>query len=129
MLQQSCTILYRKAQRVSAVISESFRESRLLCYKAVLNRVVGPWGYNCRMTFNHYAKIKRILEQQPQGWMIKRINEPTHAQNFKGEVVSFPHYYRVFDCDGEPIKYCKFQQIDRLASVLRLPVEALPLID
>lgn len=25
------------------------------------------------MAFNHYAKIKRILENEPDDWMIKRI--------------------------------------------------------
>ena len=80
------------------------------------------------MAFNHYAKIKRILADQPDGWMIQRINEPTRAQNFKGETVSFPHYYRIYSADGEPIKYCKFQQIERLAQILELPVEALPIV-
>ncbi len=80
------------------------------------------------MAFNHYAKIKRILEQQPDGWTIKRIEEPTTAKNFKGELVSFTHYYRIYDYKNEPIKYCKFQQIERLASVLNMPVEALPLL-
>lgn len=81
------------------------------------------------MAFNHYAKIKRILEQQPDGWVIKRINEPTRAKNFKGETVEFPHYYRIYDAKNQPIKYCKFQQINRLASVLEMPVEALPVVD
>lgn len=81
------------------------------------------------MAFNHYAKIKRILEQQPQGWIIKRINESTSAKNFKGEIVHFPYYYRVFGSDGQPIKYCKFQQIDRLAQTLGISAEDLPLID
>lgn len=81
------------------------------------------------MSFNHYAKIKRILEQQPDGWIIKRIDEPTSAKNFKGDTVNFPHYYRIYNNSGEPIKYCKFQQIDRLANVLKVPVEALPIVD
>lgn len=81
------------------------------------------------MAFNHYAKIKRILEDQPSGWIIKRINEPTQARNFKGETVDFSHYYRVYSFDGKPIKYCKFQQIKRLAKVLKLPVEELPIAD
>jgi hypothetical protein len=81
------------------------------------------------MPFNHYAKIKRILEQQPDGWTIKRIDEPTQAKNFKGEVVSFTHYYRIYSSNGNPIKYCKFQQIDRLARTLETPVELLPVID
>ena len=81
------------------------------------------------MPFNHYAKIKKILEQQPEGWVIKRINEPTRAKNFKGEVVEFSHYYRLYDHNDMSIKYGKFQQIDRLAKILEQPVEALPVID
>jgi hypothetical protein len=81
------------------------------------------------MAFNHYAKIKRILDQQPNDWIIKRINQPTAAKNFKGETVTFPHYYRIYSGNGLPIKYCKFQQIERLASILEVPVEALPVVD
>jgi hypothetical protein len=81
------------------------------------------------MPFNHYAKIKQILKQQPDGWVIKRIDEPTSAKNFKGETIEFSHYYRIYSIDGEPIKYCKFQQIERLAKILELPVEALPIVD
>jgi len=77
------------------------------------------------MAFNHYAKVKRILEEQPKGWYIVRINKPTTAQSFKGELRKFDHYYRIYDIANEPIKYCKFQQIERLASILNLPVEAL----
>ncbi len=81
------------------------------------------------MAFNHYAKIKRILENEPPGWYIQRINKPTTAQNFKGEVRSFDHYYRIYSVSGEPIKYCKFQQLDRLTSVLKIPESALPIIE
>lgn len=81
------------------------------------------------MPFNHYAKIKRILAEQPQGWTIRRIDKPTQAKNFKGETVAFDHYYRIYDNGGQPVKYCKFQQIDRLAAVLGVPVEALPVFD
>ena len=81
------------------------------------------------MTFSHYAKIKRILDAQSGGWFIKRIDEPTRATNFKGETVTFSHYYRIYDHNGNPIKYCKFQQIDRLAKTLNTPVEALPLVN
>lgn len=80
------------------------------------------------MAFNHYAKIKRILEEQPSGWVIHYINKPTSAQNFKGEVVNFSHYYRIYSSTGQPIKYCKFQQIERLAQVLGVPVESLPVV-
>ena len=85
--------------------------------------------YNERMSFNHYAKIKRILDQQPDDWIIKRIHQPTTAKNFKGETIAFPHYYRIYTNTGEPIKYCKFQQIERLAAILNMPVEALPVVD
>lgn len=81
------------------------------------------------MPFNHYAKIKHILEAQPEGWFIRRIDQPTSAKNFKGDVVTFPHYYRIYARDDTPIKYCKFQQIERLASILDIPVEALPVIE
>ncbi len=81
------------------------------------------------MAFNHYAKIKRILDQQPDGWIIKRIDEPTSAKNFRGVTIEFDHYYRIYDHKGQPIKYCKFQQIERLAKILEKPVEALPVID
>jgi hypothetical protein len=81
------------------------------------------------MPFNHYAKIKRILDHQPRGWFIKRIDSPTSAKNFKGETVHYQHYYRIYDTNGAPIQYCKFQQIERLSQVLGIPTEALPIID
>ena len=81
------------------------------------------------MAFNHYAKMKHILDQRTDTWVIKRINMPTRAQNFKGETREFSHYYRIYGEDGEAIKYCKFQQIERLASILNIPVEALPLVE
>ncbi|MCX6728209.1 MAG: hypothetical protein NTV39_00350 [Candidatus Saccharibacteria bacterium] len=80
------------------------------------------------MAFNHYAKIKRILDQQHDNWVIRRIDEPTSAKNYKGETVNFTHYYRIYDSDGMPIKYCKFQQIELLAKILEIPVEALPIV-
>lgn len=78
------------------------------------------------MAFNHYAKIQRILAAQPDGWIIRRVDEPRSAQNFRGEIVEYPHYYRIYDANGMPIKYCKFQQIERLAQALKCPVELLP---
>jgi hypothetical protein len=81
------------------------------------------------MAFNHYAKIKRILESEPSGWIIKRIDDPTFAKNFKGETVEFTHYYRVYNAADQPIKYCKFQQLERLATALHVPVEVLPVIE
>ena len=80
------------------------------------------------MPFNHYTKIKRIIDQQPEGWTIRRIDKPTSARNFKGEIVNYEHYYRIYDSSVEPIKYCKFQQIERLARILEIPVEELPVV-
>lgn len=81
------------------------------------------------MAFNHYAKLKRILADQPDGWVIKRIDEPTRSTNFRGETVEFDHYYRLYDRHDQPIKYGKFQQIERLAQALKIPVEALPVVE
>lgn len=80
------------------------------------------------MAFNHYAKLKRILESQPDGWYIVRIDQPTTAKKFNGELVQYPHYYRLHSVKGAAIPYGKFQQLDRLAAALSLPVEALPVI-
>jgi hypothetical protein len=80
------------------------------------------------MAFNHYAKMKRMLAEYDD-WTIRLIPEPTVVQNFRGETVKFPHYYRIYDRDDNPIKYCKFQQIERLANVLGVPVESLPVVD
>ena len=76
--------------------------------------------------FNHYAKIKRILASEPDGWRIILINKPTSAKNFRGEVRRFDHYYRIVRADGDPIPYCKFQNIDRLAKILAVDVAELP---
>lgn len=81
------------------------------------------------MAFNHYAKIKRILEQQSPNWYIKQINSPTTAKTFKGEVKKYDHYYRIYDQSGTPIKYCKFQQLDRLSAALKIPAQDLPIIN
>lgn len=81
------------------------------------------------MAFNHYAKLKRILDDQPSGWYIRRINEPTTSQTFRGDKVSYPYYFRLYSATDEQIPFGKFQQLDRLASVLKLPVEALPVIE
>lgn len=78
------------------------------------------------MPFNHYAKIKRILEQQPAGWYIKRIDKPTRAKMFNGEMKNYNHYYRIYDYKNEPIQYCKFQQLERLAKLV--DIEAIPLV-
>lgn len=70
------------------------------------------------MPFNHYAKIKRILLNQPPGWCIIQIDQPTKAKTFSGETRTYDHYYRIVNIDGKFIPYCKFQQIDRLAKIL-----------
>lgn len=80
------------------------------------------------MAFNHYAKMKNILQKQPPGWYIKVINEPTSAKKFSGEIKRYNHYYRIYDNKNEPIKYCKFQQLDLLAKILQIPSQELPVI-
>lgn len=80
------------------------------------------------MAFNHYAKIKRILDTESPDWYIRRIDEPTSAPNFKGEVIRYDHYYRIYRADDTPIKYCKFQKIDKLAQILGTESENLPII-
>lgn len=77
------------------------------------------------MSFNHYVKIREILKKEKYGWYIKKINKPTSAKNFKGETINYPYYFRIYSKDGLPIKYCKFQQIDRLANILSIPKEKL----
>jgi hypothetical protein len=72
------------------------------------------------MAFNHYAKIKRILQSTETEWYIKRIDEPTTAKNFKGENRTFDHYYRIYDFTGKQIPYCKFQQIELFAKTMGL---------
>jgi len=81
------------------------------------------------MSFNHYAKIKYILQHQPSGWYIKRINRPTSAKNFNGDIKKYEYYYRIFDINDEPIKYCKFQQLDLLTKTLHIPAQDLPIVE
>ena len=71
------------------------------------------------MAFNHYAKIKRILEAEAN-WYIVRIDEPTTAKNFKGETRHFDHYYRAYNAGNRPIPYCKFQQLDLFAKTMNI---------
>lgn len=80
------------------------------------------------MAFNHYAKLARILSAEAPGWYIRRINESTMAKTFSGETRTFDHYYRIYSRNGSPIKYAKFQQLDRLSHVLKIPIEELPII-
>lgn len=79
-------------------------------------------------SFNHYAKLKRILDAELAGWYIVSINEPTTATNFRGEKVHFDHYYRLYHADGTQITYGKFQQLSRLAQALGIEAEDLPVI-
>lgn len=81
------------------------------------------------MAFNHYAKMKQILADQPAGWYVVRINEPTIAQSFRGEKRTFSHYYRVHNTSGKPIKFCKFQQLDRFCSTMGIDVGELVVVD
>ena len=83
---------------------------------------------NSGMAFNHYEKLKRILSSY-KNWYIVRINEPTRSVGFNGEIKKYDHYYRVYDADGQPIKFCKFQQLDRFAQAMNIPAEALPIIE
>ena len=78
--------------------------------------------------FNHYAKLKRILADEPDGWYIRHIDKPTTAQTFRGELRHFDHYYRLYHAGGTPIIYGKFQQLDRLAAALGVPADELPLV-
>jgi len=79
--------------------------------------------------FNHYAKLKRILADEPEGWYIRRIDEATTASNFRGEKTHFDHYYRLYHADDTEIKYGKFQQIERLARALGVDYAELPIVD
>lgn len=80
------------------------------------------------MAFNHYARLARIVAELDAGWYIVRIDEPTSAKNFRGDLVHYDHYYRIFASTGEQVPYGKFQKLDKLASVLDLPAEALPVV-
>ena len=80
------------------------------------------------MTFNHYAKIIRILSEY-DNWYVVRVDEVTRAKNFRGEVVEYGHYYRLYTAANQSIAYGKFQKIDKLAQVLGVSAEELPVID
>lgn len=80
------------------------------------------------MSLNHYAKMKRILDQHPE-WIVRQVNEPTRATKFHGESIRYDHYYRVYDGERQPIKYCKFQQLERFARTMGIAVEDIPIID
>jgi len=47
------------------------------------------------MAFSHYAKLKRLLDNEPDGWYIRRIDQLTTAKSFRGETVTYDYYYRL----------------------------------
>ena len=49
--------------------------------------------------------------------------------NFKGEVRQFDHYYRIYGSNNQPIKYCKFQQLDLLCKTLGQEIEVVQQYD
>lgn len=81
------------------------------------------------MAFNHYAKIKRILADYTGQWYVVRIDQPTSAKKFNGETIKYDHYYRVYGEDNQPIKYCKFQQLDRFAMAMSLPIHDILILE
>lgn len=81
------------------------------------------------MAFNHYAKLKRIIEAQPPGWFIRRINEPTTTKGFDGTTTTYDYYYRLYDKNDRQIPYGKFQKPHKLASILKTSEEHLPIVD
>lgn len=74
--------------------------------------------------YNHYAKLKTLIETYPDYRIIK-IDQPTTTKRFNGEYNFYDHYYRLVDSHGQHIKYGKFQQLDKLASVLKVDVKYL----
>ncbi len=74
--------------------------------------------------FNHYVKLKRIIEANPN-YRIILIDEPTTTKNYNGETLYYDYYYRLVDPEGNHLKYGKFQQLDKLASTLNLDVSEL----
>lgn len=80
------------------------------------------------MIFNHYSKIKQILSEQQPGWYIKIVNQPTTAKKFNGQIKKYDHYYRIYDKNDKPIKYCKFQQLDLLSKTLHVAISDLPIL-
>lgn len=81
------------------------------------------------MAFNHYARLKQLIDARGDDWIVVRINQPTTATRFDGTTRTFDHYYRLCDTQRRPIKYGKFQQLDRLAHILQRDIIDLPVID
>ncbi len=69
------------------------------------------------MAFNHYAKLKRIIADYWDERYIVKINKPTKTKWFDWKTKSYDCYYRLY-FDELPIKYGKFQQLDKLAKTL-----------
>ncbi len=74
--------------------------------------------------FNHYHKLKMLISQYPE-YQILKINKPTKTKRFNGEFNYYDYYYRLVTPDGKHIKYGKFQQLDKLASVLQVDIAEL----
>lgn len=81
------------------------------------------------MTFNHYAKLGRIIAGLKPGWYIRRVDEPTMTLRFNGEKQHYSYYYRLYYADGSQIPYGKFQKLDKLAAILKTPIDLLPIRD
>ncbi len=79
------------------------------------------------MAFNHYAKVANIYLQNPTCY-IKVINQPTKTTRFDGGYNYYSHYYRLVDQDGHDIKYGKFQQLDKLAKILKVEIDDLRML-
>lgn len=86
-------------------------------------------AYTTYMVFNHYAKLARIVRTLDDGWYIRRIDKPTTTLRFNGATNHYDHYYRIVDVSGIDVPYGKFQQLDKLAGVLNVDINELPLID
>lgn len=69
--------------------------------------------------YNHYSKLKKLTLAYPD-YKILKVNQPTKTKRFNGEYNYYDHYYRLVTNDGEHIKYGKFQQLDKLASILEV---------
>lgn len=80
-------------------------------------------------SFNHYARLKKILAAEPAGWYIVRIDQPTTTKKFNGELSHYDHYYRLYTADGQPIRYGKFQQLSRFAQVMSVDQSELVIVD
>ncbi len=74
--------------------------------------------------YNHYSKLKQLTELYPD-YKILKIDEPTKTKRWDGEYNYYDHYYRLVDNSGQYIKYGKFQQLDTLASVLKVDISIL----